>query len=180
MKNLFIYFALFILVCSISLNTQSKNFEITDNKKIFNKSQSLNYDFEADKQAFLEIHNRERKTLGVEPLEWDYNLARIASDYARKLHSMNRLQHSNSEYGENLFWGSDESFTMADAAKSWLSEKKYLKSNYYEPKAGHYTQMIWQKTKRVGAGIYRGKNGTYVVANYDPPGNIIGKPIISK
>ena len=40
---------------------------------------------------------------------------------------------------------------------------------------GHYTQMIWDKTTKVGLGAYVNKKGkVYVVARYYPAGNMIG------
>lgn len=47
---------------------------------------------------------------------------------------------------------------------------------------GHFTQLVWRKTRRLGVGVARsdcGSNGSggqyYVVANYDPPGNVVGE-----
>ena len=41
---------------------------------------------------------------------------------------------------------------------------------------GHFTQVIWKSSSRLGVGYARSRGGTvYVVANYDPPGNFQGK-----
>jgi len=143
-----------------------------------NDMESQTYSLNDDIIEFLNIHNKERALFNIPPLEWSQELAKDAEKWAKIIHDKNVLQHaSNLDQGENLFWGSCHSFTMADAANSWLSEKRYLKSNYYEPKAGHYTQMIWRKTQKIGAAIVKGKNGTFVVARYFPAGNYIGEPI---
>ena len=41
--------------------------------------------------------------------------------------------------------------------------------------AGHFTQVVWKDSKKLGIGIATGKIGTVVVANYLPPGNYKGK-----
>ena len=48
-------------------------------------------------------------------------------------------------------------------------------------KAGHYTQVVWRSTARVGAGKAKLATGPQagawvLVANYDPPGNLPEKP----
>lgn len=42
--------------------------------------------------------------------------------------------------------------------------------------AGHFTQMVWKNSKELGIGWVQKDDGTtYVVGNYDPPGNIMGQ-----
>lgn len=40
--------------------------------------------------------------------------------------------------------------------------------------AGHFTQVVWKGSRKVGGAIAKNKKDykTYIVANYDPPGNI--------
>lgn len=139
--------------------------------------ETIIYSADEEIREFLKVHNNERALFGLQPLEWSSDLAKTASSWVKIIHDKNVMQHSKSSYGENIFWGSNKDFNMVDAANAWLSEKPLLKSNYYESPAGHYTQMIWRNTQKVGAAIYKGKNGTYVVANYYPAGNVIGEPI---
>lgn len=41
---------------------------------------------------------------------------------------------------------------------------------------GHYTQVVWANTKRVGCAAAECRNGgTFVVCSYDPPGNMDGR-----
>jgi len=41
---------------------------------------------------------------------------------------------------------------------------------------GHFTQMVWTTTNKLGMGIAMNAAGTkvYVVAHYSPPGNFVG------
>ena len=66
-----------------------------------------------------------------------------------------------------------------DAAKAWEEEKPLYKGGEltkanWKP-AGHYTQMVWRDTTRLGCGEAQCKGMLMVVCNYDPPGNYIGQ-----
>ncbi len=39
---------------------------------------------------------------------------------------------------------------------------------------GHFTQVVWKGSKRLGMGFAYGNGRYYAVANYDPPGNMQG------
>lgn len=43
--------------------------------------------------------------------------------------------------------------------------------------AGHFTQVVWKNSQKLGVGIAFANNGNkaIVVANYDPPGNYQGQ-----
>ena len=40
--------------------------------------------------------------------------------------------------------------------------------------SGHFTQIVWRRSRRVGFGLGRAGNKIYMVAAYSPPGNIVG------
>lgn len=42
------------------------------------------------------------------------------------------------------------------------------------PSSGHFTQVVWKSSARLGMGIARKNGYIVVVANYDPPGNFKG------
>lgn len=64
--------------------------------------------------------------------------------------------------------------------QSWYSEiQKY---HYYgrEPDSGakgfgHFTQVVWKATQRVGVGCGKAGNATTIVADYAPAGNMGGE-----
>jgi uncharacterized protein YkwD len=143
---------------------------------------------------FLRIHNAARADVGVPALEWSDDLAFTAQHWADHIGQTGRILHRpNSQYGENIGWGTG-SYTPASAANAWLAEKaKYSPDTEAKlptkkgrsavaskataaAETGHYTQMVWSKSTMVGFGIATTKDGKFVVvANYNPRGNIEGE-----
>jgi pathogenesis-related protein 1 len=134
----------------------------------------------------------------LQPLEWDEAIASVAQDYAEVLAtSCGGLVHSMGAYGENLY-ATSTTAAMSDrtginAVSSWYELE--LPCYTYGPidnsgsdcssecdnfgGCGHYTQVIWRDTERVGCGTAECTDGqwlrSYYVCNYDPPGNWIGQ-----
>ena len=129
----------------------------------------------------LQEHNIYRKRHHVEPLKLNKELCKIAQNYANHLANVGRLQHSDNTYhnkniGENLYYCSGKEATGSSVTTSWYSEVKYYDYNGdYSDGTGHFAQVVWKDTKEVGFGKSKGQNGKiFVVANYYPPGNVIG------
>lgn len=67
--------------------------------------------------------------------------------------------------------------TAGDAVQSWYKEIKDYTFGQPDPgvkfsKVGHFTQLVWKDSKRLGVGkAISGSKAVYVVCNYDPPGN---------
>ncbi|KAG8473498.1 hypothetical protein CXB51_035687 [Gossypium anomalum] len=130
-------------------------------------------------QDFLNVHNAARAAVGVRPITWTNLVARYAADYAEKRISDCDLVHSGGPYGENLAWSSGD-LSGPDAVRLWIDEKDYynLKSGVCNSShvCGHYTQVIWRNSVRLGCAKARCNNGgTFIVCNYDPPGNFVGQ-----
>ena len=167
-------------------------------------------DTDGNSKAHLKAHNKYRKQL-QDLLSWDDRLAQEAGDWAKKMcygdqnavhHDSARGQgHETTTVGENIYWGTltnpesdlgKQFKNSADSAEGWSSEKEAFEAevkagirdfNYrqQDPQIGHYTQMVWKDTKKVGgACAYRFNEETneaqYVfVSRYTPGGNITGK-----
>src|ERR1051326_1544839 len=135
---------------------------------------------------FLAYHNKIRREQGAVPVVWDPKLASYAQQWADKLAQLNKLQHRpNNPFGENLYVNVGGRPGVLDAARAWTSERKYYSGELITEqnfmKFGHYTQMIWGSTERIGAGKVRTKSGRfYVCCDYDPPGNVVGQVPITK
>ncbi|KAH6779430.1 CAP secretory protein [Perilla frutescens var. hirtella] len=132
-------------------------------------------------QQFLGVQNAARSALRLPPLAWDAKIARYAAGYAGQRRGDCALQHSNGPYGENIFWGSGNRWTAAQAAAAWVSERRgynyWSNSCAYGQDCGHYTQIVWRGTTRVGCArvLCYGGRGVFMICNYDPPGNYIGE-----
>jgi len=146
-------------------------------------------------------HNAARSEVGVAPVAWSAEVASFAQQWADHIAATGKFEHrpyasEKSEtdpvdpaddlpkqiYGENLAFGSGQEFGVTAAAEMWLAEKKDyvpgtpIPSDFSMFKAGHYTQMVWSKTTKIGAGratIQTGdfKGYTVIVCNYAPGGN---------
>ncbi|GLJ27142.1 hypothetical protein SUGI_0532110 [Cryptomeria japonica] len=129
---------------------------------------------------FLVPQNQIRARVGDPPLRWSKKLANYAKWWANQRRGDCSLTHSNGPYGENLFWGSGKAWQPKDAVSAWIGEYKFYNyqrnsCNGYQ-QCGHYTQIVWRKTRSVGcARIICNRGDVFMTCNYDPPGNYIGQ-----
>ena len=130
-------------------------------------------------QDYLDAHNAAREEVGVGPLAWDESVASYAQQYIGSHAGDCNMVHSGGPYGENLAWSS-AGLSGADAVRMWVGEK----ANYdYSSNScaagevcGHYTQVVWRKSARLGcAKVTCGNGGTLIGCNYDPRGNFNGE-----
>jgi pathogenesis-related protein 1 len=136
----------------------------------------------SEAEEFLAAHNKARSKVDVAPLEWSSELEATARKYGEKQRDEHQcaMVHSRGPYGENLFWGYGKRYTPTDAVRSWEDERKdyHYESNSCTPGkvCGHYTQLVWADTKRVGCAVIACHDGaTFIICNYDPPGNYVGE-----
>ncbi|XP_041997551.1 pathogenesis-related protein PR-1-like [Salvia splendens] len=135
----------------------------------------------SSKSQFLSVQNAARAALRLPPLAWDRRIAQFAASYARRRRADCELRHSGGPYGENIFWGSGGAWTAGQAAAEWVAERREYsyKSNSCADgrQCGHYTQIVWRETTRMGCARVvcdRGR-GVFVICNYNPPGNYVGE-----
>ncbi|XP_058114336.1 pathogenesis-related protein PRB1-3-like [Magnolia sinica] len=130
-------------------------------------------------QQYLAPHNLIRAQLGLRPLSWSDELASFAESWGNQRRRDCALIHSNSNYGENIFWGSGKNWQPSDAVAAWAAEKQYYdpqRNQCLERDCLHYTQMVWRQSLRVGcAKVICGRGDTYITCDYDPHGNVIGQ-----
>ncbi|KAF5760287.1 putative CAP domain-containing protein [Helianthus annuus] len=127
------------------------------------------------KEDYVNQHNCIRRVLNLPPLVWDDKVAERAQAWANKRTDCAMI-HSEGG-GENLASGHDLSGLWA--VQLWIDERldyDYSK-NECTAMCGHYTQVVWKNTTKVGCGKSRCTDGksNMIVCNYDPPGNYIGE-----
>ncbi|KAM9000052.1 peptidase inhibitor 16 [Sarcophilus harrisii] len=143
-----------------------------------------------EKQTVVELHNLYRSQVSppatnMKNMKWDEDLAAFAKAYASKCvwgHNKDRGRR-----GENLFAITEGEMDLQLAVEQWYNEHEhYSLSNATCAEGqmcGHYTQVVWAKTERIGCGSQfceklEGVTETNIhvlVCNYEPPGNVKGQ-----
>lgn len=161
----------------------------------------------ADKQTIVNEHNNLRRQIahgretrgsaGVQPsaanmrkMSWDDELARVAQRWADQCNFGHDACRKVGRFGvgQNVYQimgvSANGQQDWRAAIQAWYNEVKDFSRNDISPfrfsfPTGHYTQVVWADTNKVGCGFtgYKASNGQYhklYVCNYGPAGNIIG------
>jgi hypothetical protein len=135
----------------------------------------------------LAAHNKERAQVGVAPLVWDNDLGTAAAAYAQLMAFTGQFQHSDRGarrgIGENLWAGTHGAFSVEAMVGAWASEKQTFMPGIFPNNSrtgnwidvGHYTQIIWPATQRVGCALASTPRTDYLVCRYFPAGNVDGR-----
>ncbi|WP_245600260.1 CAP family protein [Sphingomonas jaspsi] len=137
--------------------------------------------------AMMQGHNLARSRYGVAPLVWDEALAKDAQRYASILARFGRFEHDPQvgrypKQGENLFMGTRTAYRYQEMVKGWVDERRQFRGGRFPyvsktgdwSAVGHYTQIIWPTTKRVGCASASNQSDDYLVCRYWPAGNVVG------
>ena len=119
-------------------------------------------------RAMVDGHNAARAAAGVPPIRWDAKLAADAQVWADHLADTGRFAHSTwprgtdpEGEGENLWMGTRGYFSYAEMVATWVGERRYFKDGAFPDLSttgqwsdvGHYTQVIWRDTTRIGCAL---------------------------
>jgi pathogenesis-related protein 1 len=125
----------------------------------------------------LDAQNRMREKHCTPPLAWSNKLAQTAQRWADTLQKRGcALEHSRSDYGENILGGTAGGQSPEGVAGVWYNEiggYNFGKGSF-SMKTGHFTQLVWVGSRHVGCGKATCKDREVWVCNYDPPGNVEG------
>ncbi|KAF2178534.1 PR-1-like protein [Zopfia rhizophila CBS 207.26] len=131
----------------------------------------------AFKDAVLNGTNTYRKQHNATALTWNDTLAEYAEGWSDKC----QFKHSEGPYGENLASGYSNVTSGMDAWGHEREEYDFGKMEFSK-KTGHFTQLVWKETTSVGCSRTEcngrddgGAPGFYVVCEYHPAGNVIGR-----
>lgn len=137
-------------------------------------------------EKVINTHNALRRLHGAPDLVWDEQLAADALEGASECAFQHNLVGTNS--GQNIGLGHE-----AEDVDKFIQGMYDNEIGKYEGQegteagfstsTGHYTQIVWKGTKRVGcstkqcsgvAGAGSGMAPVLTFCNYDPPGNMAG------
>lgn len=136
----------------------------------------------------LAAHNRERTSAGLPPLQWDAGLAAEAAPWAARLARLDTLEHAgdadpDDPEGENLWLGTPGHYSPEEMVGLWIAEKKDFRPGIFPDNSrtgdfedvGHYTQLMWRATGRVGCALAQGARDEILVCRYREAGNVEGE-----
>ncbi|HEX8620810.1 MAG TPA: CAP domain-containing protein [Allosphingosinicella sp.] len=136
----------------------------------------------------LAAHNRERSAAGVEPLAWDPELAAEAAAWGSELAASGAFEHDpdtdgEDPQGENLWAGTKGAYAPEEMVEGWIEEKKHFRPGRFPDNSatgdfadvGHYTQLMWRETDRVGCALAPGEEEEVLVCRYRTAGNVVGE-----
>ena len=139
------------------------------------------------KTESLKAHNELRADVGVENLVWSSSLAKQAQTWASRLARNGRVSDSKiKNVGENIAYGSSRSSSYTKFVNAWAEEKEdFVEGEDYPDCTStgdvddveHYTQIVWEGTKKLGCGSSTRSGRIYYVCQYYPAGNIKGQPV---
>ncbi|WP_375755899.1 CAP domain-containing protein [Corallococcus exercitus] len=140
----------------------------------------------------LEAHNAARAAAkptpspALEPLTWDPAVAEVAQKWADQCIYDHNAGRGNA--GENIAAATPGHWDAKGAVQDWVSEAAdydYASNTCRAGagKCGHYTQVVWRNTRRLGCATKRctgnspvgGTTWDFWVCNYAPPGNYPGQ-----
>jgi pathogenesis-related protein 1 len=144
----------------------------------------------AELRGITLAHNEARaaENANLPPLQWDPALADIARAWGAMCqdndqpiglidHNPNRSAGYPTYVGENIAGGG----SPLGAVDLWMQEKADYNhaNNSCNGTCGHYTQIVWRDTLKVGCAVVDCPSLRYnpsVVCDYGPGGNIGGQP----
>ena len=128
-------------------------------------------------QQMLTAHNNIRAQAKLPPLQWSVKLAAYSQRWANLLLAKNWTRHNpDSPYGENILITGMRT-NPEEVVMEWASEARdySYRTNSCSTDCGHYTQLVWRETRKVGCAVAYNAKRTIWVCSYDPPGNYQGE-----
>lgn len=142
----------------------------------------------------LRQHNIHRENHTVEAMSWDNNLASIAAEIASSCKYAHNTEAGGGGYGQNIGAGAPDDEIDKMITNQMYNDEMMLYPGYGgEPdmsnfeRWGHFSQIVWKATTRVGcytqycpnglAGVGSNVSPYFTVCNYQPVGKSLLQPI---
>ncbi|KAL4225338.1 Cysteine-rich secretory protein 2 [Mactra antiquata] len=148
---------------------------------------------EADIPTIVNRHNAVRAEVSPSAtnmlkMSWDDEIAKIAQRWAENCewnhdNRYRRYDFGRYSLGQNLAYHTGSS-DWETGMQGWIGEKSdydyQINGSPTNAVVGHYTQMVWATSHKIGCGYAQCNFGHYFVCNYGPSGNLNGvKPYTS-
>ena len=133
---------------------------------------------EGARRLLLEAHNALRARHCAPPLAWSTALERTAQTWADHLARRGcPLEHSGGALGENLASATTGTMRPEGVVGLWYGEvaRYRFARGSFSARTGHFTQLVWRDSARLGCGVASCPELQVWVCNYDPPGNVMGQ-----
>jgi uncharacterized protein YkwD len=138
--------------------------------------------------SMVKSSNEHRAKHGAPPVELDQELVTYAKARAEHIADKGALVHDGTGgHGENLYSSSSSEPVQGPAtaaSDAWYAEIKdynYQTFTSNDPKKaiGHFTQLVWKGSTKIGAGRVCGTedntwHDTYIAVNFSTAGNMAG------
>ena len=124
-------------------------------------------------------------------MAWDAGLAADAGRWAAHLARTHGFEHEDEVsddpdvQGENLWMGTRGAWSPAEMVAYWAEERREFRPGTFPDVSrtgaledvGHYTQMVWRDTGRIGCAIASDTRMDYLVCRYARTGNVEGERV---
>ena len=144
-----------------------------------------NFNWNTVYNELISTHNTKRQNHGVSSLSKLTAIEANCQQTANNCKENESLIHSTGTYqsqplGQNLYMYAGRAPTGSEITEKWYSEEANY--DYVNGKSsnggviGHFTQLVWKNTNKIGCAYAQGKYKTYspafyVCCNYYPAGN---------
>ncbi len=158
----------------VTVHSGSRTITVNSGKPAAGSNAMTSEDFA---RQMLDAHNDVRGGVGLPPLQWSPELAAYAKKWANTLIAKSSTAHnSKSPYGENII-ATGLGSTPASVVAEWASESRNYtySTNSCKGDCGHYTQLVWRMTRKVGCAVAQNRQREVWVCSYDPAGNFLGE-----
>uniref|UniRef100_A0A7I5ECS1 SCP domain-containing protein n=1 Tax=Haemonchus contortus TaxID=6289 RepID=A0A7I5ECS1_HAECO len=158
------------------------------------------------RKTFLDKHNEYRtlvaqgkaknKSGGYAPMAarmlkmtYDCAIEKNMMDYAKECKFAHNSYKDRNYWGQNLWMSGginiNKTHAAAGSVYSWFSELEHhgvpeenkLTMEVFNNGVGHYTQVVWQASKKIGCAVRWCEHMTLVGCEYAPAGNYLGSLI---
>ncbi|PIO56249.1 SCP-like protein, partial [Teladorsagia circumcincta] len=119
---------------------------------------------------------------------YDCAIEENTMEYLKKCNFAHSPREERPGLGQNIWEFSDNNYDKSAAAaramNDWFAELAQhgvpgdnILSDKVLYKIGHYSQMVWQSSYRLGCGVHSCPHMMFVACEYGPAGNIFDHPI---